>query len=264
MCSRPRKPIRKPKPERPRGLRLVGQRGVIELQLVQRLAQLGVVGPVDRVEAGEDHRVRVPVAAEAGLGRPGQRGHRVADPGLADLLDPADQVAHLADAERVGLDRIRGDHPDLQRLVRGLGRHHQHPFAVRDLAVEDPDVGDHAAVGVVDRVEDQRPGRRVRVPHRGRGLLDDLVEQFAYALAGLGRHPEDLVRVAADDRRPARRRTCPAGHWAGRSCSGSGSRAGRRRGRDRGWPGSGPRSPAPRRPAAPLLHRPRGTGRPRR
>ena len=64
MCSRPRKPIRKPKPERAGGLRLVDQRGVVELQLVQRLAQLRVVGAVDRVEPGVDHRVGMPVAAE--------------------------------------------------------------------------------------------------------------------------------------------------------------------------------------------------------
>ena len=54
--------------ERGRGLRLVDQRGVVEPQLVQRLAQQRVVAAVDRVEAGEDHRLGVAVAAER-LGR---------------------------------------------------------------------------------------------------------------------------------------------------------------------------------------------------
>ncbi len=48
-------------------------------------------------------------------------------------------------------------------------------------AVDDPDVGDHAAVGVVDRVEDQRAGRGLGIADRCRDLPDDLVEQLAYA-----------------------------------------------------------------------------------
>ena len=79
------------------------------------------------------------------------------------------------------------------------GRHHLDPVAVAELAVDDADVGDHAAVGVVDRVEDQRPGRGVGVTDRGRGALDHLVEHLGDALAGLGTHPQDVSRLAADD-----------------------------------------------------------------
>ena len=50
--------------ERAGGLRLVGERGVVELQLVERVAQRRVVVAVDRVEPGEHHRVGVLVAAE--------------------------------------------------------------------------------------------------------------------------------------------------------------------------------------------------------
>ncbi len=81
----------------------------------------------------------------------------------------------------------------------GLGRHHQHPLAVAELPVDDADVGDDASVGVVDRVEDQGPGRRVRVADRRGQLADDLVEQGGDPVAGLGRHPQHLGRVAADD-----------------------------------------------------------------
>ena len=68
------------------------------------------------------------------------------------------------------------------------------------LAVHDPQVGDDAAVGVVDRVEDQRSRRGVGVAVRRRDLLDDRVEQLLDALARLGGHPQDLGRVEADDR----------------------------------------------------------------
>jgi hypothetical protein len=50
--------------QRRRGLRLVGERGVVELELVEGVAQVGVVRAVDRVEPGEDHRLGVAVAAQ--------------------------------------------------------------------------------------------------------------------------------------------------------------------------------------------------------
>ena len=77
--------------------------------------------------------------------------------------------------------------------------HHLDPVAVGELAVDHADVGDHAAVGVVDGVEDQRPRRGVRVTDRSRRLRDDLVEQRLNAGAGLRRDPQHVRRVAADD-----------------------------------------------------------------
>ena len=84
--------------------------------------------------------------------------------------------------------------------MHGLGGHHQHALALAEVPVHDPQVGDNAAVGVVDRVEDHRSRRGVGVAVRRRDLLDDRVEQVLDALARLGGHPHDLGRVDADDR----------------------------------------------------------------
>ena len=54
--------------ERLRRLRLVEERGVVQLQLLERVAQLRVVVGVGREEAGEDHRLHVLVARQR-LGR---------------------------------------------------------------------------------------------------------------------------------------------------------------------------------------------------
>ncbi len=141
------------------------------------------------------------VAAERLLGRIGRDGDRVADAGLPDVLHARDDVADLARREAVARDRLGRDDAELQGLVDGLGGHHQHPLALGQPAVDHADVGDDPAVGVVDRVEDQRPGRGVGVAVRRRYQVDDLVEQLFDAHAGLGGDPEHLGRVAADDRR---------------------------------------------------------------
>ena len=67
------------------------------------------------------------------------------------------------------------------------------------MAVDDSDVGDDAAVAVVDRVEDDRAGRGLRIADRRRHELDDRLEQLIDAEAGLGAHLEHVGRVAADD-----------------------------------------------------------------
>ncbi len=185
--------------ERAGGLRLVDQRRVVEPQPVQGVAQQREVRAVDREQARVHHRLGVAVTAERLGSGLGGIGHGVADPGLADVLHPGDQVADLADAQALGHHRFGRDDADLEQLVGGAGGHHLDLLARADVAVDHPDVGDHAAVDVIDRVEDHRPGLRVGVADRRRDVAADHVEQLLDALAGLGAHPEHVVGVAADD-----------------------------------------------------------------
>ena len=186
-------------PQGRRGLRFIDQRGVVQPQPVERLPQFRVVVTVHRVKAGEHHRARVVVSGQGLDGPVDGRGHRVADPRLPDVLHAGDEVADLTGAESVGRLRLRGDHAHFERLVGGPGRHHHAALALGQQPVDDPDVGDDAAVGVVHRVEDQRAGRRRRVAGRRRDLSDDLVQQFPHALPRLGRDAQHVIGVAADD-----------------------------------------------------------------
>ncbi len=185
--------------ERDGGLRLEDQGGVVQLELVEGVAQQRVVAAVQRVQAGEHHRARVLVAAQR-FGRTlVHRGDGVTDLGLPDVLHTGDDVAHLADAETVGDLRLGRDDADLQQLVRRTRGHHLDALALGELAVDHSDVGDHATVGVVDRVEDHRAGRGVLDADRGRDLLHHVVEQLRHAEAALGADLQDVLGLAADD-----------------------------------------------------------------
>ncbi len=81
----------------------------------------------------------------------------------------------------------------------GPGGHHLDALAGIEVPVDHPHVGDDAAVGVVHRVEDEGPGWGGRVAGRCGDQADDLVEQLAHALPGLGAHLQHVVGVAADD-----------------------------------------------------------------
>ena len=180
------------------GLGLEGQRGVVELEALESVAQVREVGAIDRVDAREDHRVRVAVALES-LGRAAHlAGDGIADTGLPHVLHARDQVADLASTDALFRLRLGRDDAQLQELVGGARRHHAHALTGRQNAVDDTHVGDDAAVRVVHGVENHRARRGVGGSLGGGDDLDDAVEEVLDALAGLAGDLQDLTLVAAD------------------------------------------------------------------
>ena len=72
MCSRPRKPQRKPKPSAWVVSGSYESAASFERELLERVAQVRELVGVDREEAAEDHRLDLAVAGQR-LGRPGSR-----------------------------------------------------------------------------------------------------------------------------------------------------------------------------------------------
>ena len=155
--------------ERLRGLRLVEERRVVQLQPLERVAQLGVLVRVGREEPGEDHRLDVLVAGQRLGGGLLLGGEGVADAQLDDVLQPGDHVADLAGRERRRGRRRRREEAELLRLEARALRHRAQPLARLETAVDDADERDDAAVLVVRGVEDRAraPVRRRRRPAPG-------------------------------------------------------------------------------------------------
>ena len=198
MCSRPRKPQRKPNPSACEVSGSIRERGVVERQALERVAQVLVAVGLDRIQAGEDHRLHLAIAGQRLGGRAPLGGERVADPQLRDVLEPGDDVADVAGRHRPDRAHRRREEPDLVDLGLGAGLHGDDRLTLLELAVEHPQVCDHAAVLVELRVEDQRPRRRVGIALGGRDLRDHGLEYVAHALARLRRDPQDVVGVASD------------------------------------------------------------------
>jgi len=89
-------PAAKAVAQRQGGLGLVGERRIIEPQLLEGVAQRLVVRVLDRVEPGEDHRLGVAIARERRGGGARGLGDRLADLRVGDALDRRGQVADLS------------------------------------------------------------------------------------------------------------------------------------------------------------------------
>ena len=187
-----------PEAERLRRLRLVEERGVVQLQPLERVAQLGVRVRVGREEPGEHHRLDLLVAHHRLLGGTALGRDRVADAQLGDVLEAGDDIADLAGGERVRGQQRGREEAELLRLEARAERHRAQRLARRERAVDDAHERDDAAVLVVRGVEDERARRRIGVARRRGNALDDRVEDVLDALPGLRRDAQHAVGVDAE------------------------------------------------------------------
>ena len=119
-------------PERVARLRLPAERGVVEGQLLERVAQVRVGVGVDREQAAEHHRLDLAVAGQR-LGRAaGLRRQRVADAELGHVLDPRDEEPDLAGGQLLGRGHLRREEADVVDLGLGAGLHRLDRLALRE------------------------------------------------------------------------------------------------------------------------------------
>ncbi len=100
---------------------------------------------------------------------------------------------------RLALRLLGREHADAVRRVAAPGGHHLHLVAALDDAVDHPDQGHDADVGVEPGIDDQGLQRRVRIAHRRRDARHQGLEQVRDALPRLGADPQGILRLEADD-----------------------------------------------------------------
>src|SRR4029078_6971540 len=76
--------------QRRRRFRLVEERCVVQPQLLERIAQLRILVPFDRIKPGDPHRLQLLEAWKRLDGGTAALGYRVADFGIRNFLDVRD------------------------------------------------------------------------------------------------------------------------------------------------------------------------------
>ena len=182
-----------------RGLRLKGERCVVELQLFQRLFQVFIVRTVCGVHATEHHRVDLAVARKGLCSGVRGKCDRVADTGLRDGFDGGHDIADLAGPQTVPLFERGSPHVSkFHDLKFGAGCHHANGIPTAQAAVYDADIDDDAPVAVVDGVKDKGAKRRILVSLGRWNVVNNLLQYLFHILTGLGGDPRCILTVEAD------------------------------------------------------------------
>jgi hypothetical protein len=150
---------------------------------------------LDGVETGEDHRLDLLKAGEGHCRRARSFRDRVADLHVGDGLDGGGQEADFADAEFVNQRRARPVHADGLHLIVAPRIEEANLHAGSELAVDDAEQDDDAAIRVVPRIEDERLERRGRVTLRRRHVAHNRFKHFSHTRARLCARQHRVTRV---------------------------------------------------------------------
>ena len=181
-----------------RAFGLEGERGVVELQLFERGAQVFVLVGLDGIDAGEDHGFYV---LESGDRLPGgvcHRGDRIADLDVRRGFDSRADVADVSGADLVAGLHFEFEHAHFVGVVFASGVEELDVVALPDGSVEDTEIGDDAAEGVEHRVEDQGLQRGVFIAFGCGDALHDGFEDLLDAESGFSRGEQDILLPASD------------------------------------------------------------------
>ena len=178
--------------ERLGDFRLKVQRRVIQLELLQRVAERIVFRGFNRVETREHLRLHL---LEAG-GRIGRRvlreRHRVTDTGVTDFLDARDDEAHFARLQHFARRGSRRKDTELLHEMRRAGRHQLDLILHVKRSFLHADQHHNAHIAVVPGVDHEGLQFPVAVTRGRRNPLHDGFQNVVHAHAGL-RGAEDRV-----------------------------------------------------------------------
>ena len=182
------------------GFRLEGQGGVVELELLQRVPQVGVLAAVLRVDTAVDHGLGGTVAGQRLGGGGGGVGDGVAHLRVLHVLDAGGEVAHLAGLQAVR--RLVADGLEVAALQNGVlraGRHQADGLPLADGALLDAEVDHHAQIGVVLAVEHEGLQGGFGVALGGGDVLHHVLQHGVDVDAQLGGDLRGVQRGESDD-----------------------------------------------------------------
>ena len=189
-----------PEAQRHGTLRFIGEGSIVEFQLLQRVAQIGILRSVLGVDAAVDHRSCRTVAGQRLRSRTLRLGNGVAHAGVRHILDAGRKVADVASFEL--FTRFQCHRPeisDFQELIPGAGGHEQHFGVFRHSSVHHAQEDDNPAIIVILTVKDQRLQRRIRVARWRGDVLDDVFQHCVDVDACLCADFRCILRGNADN-----------------------------------------------------------------
>ena len=185
--------------ERIRGLGLIRERRIVELELLQGRTKVLKFTVVDRVDAGEDHRLDVREARKGVLGGVIPMGDGVADLGICQALDGTDEVADLSSPEHLTVHHLWGEDPQAGDFVVRAGLHELDAILDPNLTLLDADEHNDTDVGIEPGVDNEGLQQPLAVPGRRLEVLDHSLQDILDADTALRRAEHRVVDVDPDD-----------------------------------------------------------------
>ncbi len=183
--------------QRQRTLRFVGEGSVVKLEFFQRGAQFLELGGIYRVKAGEDHGLHLFKARNGLCARRFYMGDGIAHLHLHGRLDARNDIADISGTHLAGGVELKFEVAHFLRLILVAGGEELHLVSLAEYPVHHLEIGDDAAELVEDGVENEGLERLGGVSLGSGDPVHDGVQHRLHPFSGTGAHPQDFLRVAA-------------------------------------------------------------------
>ena len=179
-------------------LRGKGERGVIQLQLLERGTQVLVVGRIDGIDTRKHHRLHFLETLDGLITRLCDMRNGIAHLHLLRILDTRDDIAHITRTQFLTGNHVHLQHTDLIGIIFHTGIEEFHEVTLTDDTVHNLEIGDNASERVEYRVEDESLQGSRLVTFGMWNTLHDGVKHLLYSLARLSGGTEDVRTVTTD------------------------------------------------------------------
>jgi len=177
----------------------IHQRGVVELELGDRIHQVFIVFAIDGKNAAEHHRLGLLKARQGFSAATFGQSDGVAHPGVCHLFDIGDDISRLTGHKFLHGSEFEPQMTDLLDLIFPAGGKEADAVTLAEFAVHEPHQHHHAAIHVKIGIKDQGLGRSVFLSNRRRQHFHHLVQQLVDPDSGLGAHLGDFFGKAAQN-----------------------------------------------------------------
>ena len=174
-----------------------GERGIVELQLLERGAQVLEILGLDGIHTSKHHGLHFLKSLDGTLTRALHMGNGVAHTHFHRVLDARNDVAHIAGTQLVARRECQFEHTHLIDVIFLASVDKLHEVVLADGAVEQLKIDNDASERIEHRVKNQRLQRCLGVALGCRHTAHDGLEHRLDALAGARTHAQYLARIAA-------------------------------------------------------------------
>ena len=182
------------------GFRLKGEGGIVQLQFLQRVTEVGILAAVLGVDTAVDHGLGGTITGQGFRGRIGGVGDGIAYLGVLHILNGGGEIADLACLQTVG--RLVAQGLEVAALQDGVLRtacHQADGLSLADRTLHNAEQNHHAHIGVILAVEHQGAEGRIGIAGGGGQVADDALQHRLDVDAQLGRDLGGIEGGQADN-----------------------------------------------------------------
>src|SRR6185437_6106044 len=177
---------------------LIGQGGVVQLQLVHTIAQLLEIVRIHGKDSGEYHGLHFLETLYHLRMRIISQRDRIPNLHFLGILDARNDIAHIARPHFASRVQRQFQHTHLVRPIRQTGRNEFDDIAFADASIEDTIIDDDTPERIENAVEDQRLEGSIRVTFWRGYARYDRFEDLRHPRAGTRAGQQDVFGFTPD------------------------------------------------------------------